>query len=116
MNTRLLVIWTQFAQMLVSIALAIVTFTHTATLPVVYLLAVLGGIAFVLDGPGRQTLTFELVGRQELPNAVALNSGLVNAPASSAPRSPGSSSRLTASASASSSTRSASSPSWRPCS
>ncbi len=79
MNTRLLVIWTQLAQMLVSAALAVVTLTHTATLPIVYVLAVLGGIAFVLDGPGRQTLTFELVGRQELPNAVALNSGLVNA-------------------------------------
>ena len=66
-------------QMLVSAALAVVTLTHTATLPVVSCSRSLGGIAFVLDGPGRQTLTFELVGRQELPNAVALNSGLVNA-------------------------------------
>jgi MFS family permease len=79
MNTRLLVIWTQFAQMVVSAALAVVTLTHTATLPIVYALAILGGIAFVLDGPGRQTFTYELVGRNELPNAVALNSGLLNA-------------------------------------
>ena len=33
----------------------------------------------MLDAPGRQSLTFEMVGPQELPNAVALNSGLVNA-------------------------------------
>ena len=65
--------------MLVSAALAFVTLTGTATLPIVYVLATLGGIAFVLDAPGRQSLTFEMVGPRELPNAVALNSGLVNA-------------------------------------
>jgi MFS family permease len=78
-ETRLLVVWTQAAAMLVSAALAFVTLSGTATLPIVYLLATLGGIAFVLDGPGRQSLTFEMVGPRELPNAVALNSGLVNA-------------------------------------
>jgi MFS family permease len=77
-ETRLLVIWTQAAAMLVSAALALVTLTGTATLPIVYVLATLGGVAFVLDGPGRQSLTFEMVGPRELPNAVALNSGLVN--------------------------------------
>jgi MFS family permease len=39
----------------------------------------LGGITLVLDAPGRQSLTFEMVGPRELPNAVALNSGLLNA-------------------------------------
>jgi len=78
-ETRLLVIWTQAAAMLVSAALAFVSLTGTATLPVVYVLATIGGIAVVLDAPGRQSLTFEMVGPRELPNAVALNSGLVNA-------------------------------------
>ena len=78
-DTRRLVMWTQAAAMLVSIALAVVTLTDSATLPVVYLLAALGGVTIVLDAPGRQTLTFELVGPRELPNAVALNSGLLNA-------------------------------------
>ncbi len=77
-ETRLLVIGTQAAAMMVSAALAFVTLTGTATLPIVYVLATIGGIAFVLDGPGRQSLTFEMVGPRELPNAVALNSGLVN--------------------------------------
>ena len=65
--------------MLASAALAVVTLTGTATLPVVYFLALLGGVALVLDAPGRQSLTFEMVGPKELPNAVALNSGLLNA-------------------------------------
>ena len=79
LNTRRLVVWTQVAAMVISAGLAAVTLTGTATLPVVYALATLGGITLVLDAPGRQSLTFEMVGPRELPNAVALNSGLLNA-------------------------------------
>jgi MFS family permease len=79
LDTRHLVIWTQVATMVVSALLAVVTLTGTATLPIVYLLAALGGVTAVLDAPGRQSLTFEMVGPRELPNAVALNSGLLNA-------------------------------------
>jgi MFS family permease len=64
--------------MAISIALAVVTLTGTATLPVVYVLAALGGAALAFDAPGRQSLTFQMVGPRELPNAVALNSGLFN--------------------------------------
>lgn len=78
-DTRRLVVWTQVAAMLTSAALAVVTLTGTATLPIVYALAALGGVTLVLDAPARQVLTFELVGRRELPNAVALNTGLLNA-------------------------------------
>lgn len=78
-DTRRLVMWTQAAAMVVSVLLALVTLTGSASLPVVYLLAALGGVTLVLDAPGRQTLTFEMVGPSELPNAVALNSGLLNA-------------------------------------
>lgn len=44
----------------------------------VYLLTGLRGISLVFDHPARQQLTFQMVGRDELPNAVALNSGLFN--------------------------------------
>ncbi len=77
-ESRKLVMGTQAAAMAISIALAIVTLTGTATLPVVYVLAALGGIALAFDAPGRQSLTFQMVGPRELPNAVALNSGLFN--------------------------------------
>ena len=79
LDTRRLVVWTQVAAMIVSAALAAVTLTGTATLPIVFFLATLGGFTLVLDAPARQSLTFEMVGRSELPNAVALNSGLLNA-------------------------------------
>jgi MFS family permease len=77
-ESRKLVMATQAAAMVISIALATVTLTGTATLPVVYALAALGGVALAFDAPGRQSLTFQMVGPRELPNAVALNSGLFN--------------------------------------
>ncbi len=77
-DTRRLVMGTQAAAMTVSVLLAVVTLTGTATLPVVYVLAALGGIALAFDAPGRQSLTFQMVGPRELPNAVALNAGLFN--------------------------------------
>ena len=77
-ESRKLVMATQACAMAISIALAIVTLTGTATLPIVYVLAALGGVALAFDAPGRQSLTFQMVGPRELPNAVALNSGLFN--------------------------------------
>jgi MFS family permease len=79
LDTRRLLIATQATAMLVSVLLAVVTLAGVATLPVVYALAALGGLILVFDSPGRQTLTFQMVGPRELPNAVALNSGLFNA-------------------------------------
>ena len=77
-ESRKLVMATQASAMVISIALAVVTLTGAATLPLVYVLAALGGIALAFDAPGRQSLTFQMVGPRELPNAVALNSGLFN--------------------------------------
>src|ERR687897_1758070 len=77
-ESRRLVMTTQAAAMAISVVLAVVTLTDTATLPIVYALAALGGIALAFDAPGRQSLTFQMVGPRELPNAVALNSGLFN--------------------------------------
>jgi MFS family permease len=77
-DSRKLVMVTQAAAMVISIALAVVTLTGTATLGIVYALAAIGGVALAFDAPGRQSLTFQMVGPRELPNAVALNSGLFN--------------------------------------
>ena len=75
---RRLVMITQAAALLVSVALAVVTLTGSATLPIVYGLAALGGLTLAFDAPGRQALTYEMVGPTSLPNAVALNAGLFN--------------------------------------
>ena len=77
-DTRRLVMATQASAMVVSAALAVVTLSGTATLPLVFVLAALGGIALAFDAPGRQSLTYQMVGPRELPNAVALNTGLFN--------------------------------------
>jgi MFS family permease len=77
-ESRRLVMATQASAMAVSVILAVVTLTDTATLPLVYVLAALGGVTLAFDAPGRQSLTFQLVGPRELPNAVALNAGLFN--------------------------------------
>jgi len=78
MDTRKLVMWTQGCALIVSVLLAVVTLTGTATLTVVYVLAALGGITLAFDAPGRQSLTYQMVGPRSLPNAVALNAGLFN--------------------------------------
>ncbi len=77
-DNRRLVITTQTTSMLLSALLATLVLTGTATLPVVYVLAVCLGTAQVFDAPGRQALTYQMVGRDELPNAIALNSSLFN--------------------------------------
>ena len=77
-DNRRLVMATQAAQMVVSIALTALAFSGWENIPAVFALAFVGGAALVLDAPGRQSLTFQMVGRGELPNAIALNTGLFN--------------------------------------
>jgi MFS family permease len=77
-DNRKLVMVTQAGQMAISVALTALAFSGWEYLPAVYALAFLGGSALVLDAPGRQALTFQMVGRDELPNAIALNTGLFN--------------------------------------
>jgi MFS family permease len=78
-DNRRLMMATQAAAMAVSVVLAVLALTGATPLWAMYLLAALGGTATVFDAPGRQALTFQLVGRDELSNAVALNATLFNA-------------------------------------
>src|SRR5581483_8245960 len=65
-------------QMVFSALLAALVLLGRAQLWQVYAIATLTGIAIVFDAPSRQNLTFQMVGKDELPNAVALNSSLFN--------------------------------------
>jgi len=78
-DNRRVVIATQSVQMVFSAVLAAVTLLGHVQLWEVYAIAVLTGSALVFDAPSRQNLTFQMVGRDELPNAIALNSSLFNA-------------------------------------
>ncbi len=77
-NRRVLMV-SQAGAMIVSVALVVVAATGVASLGLVYAIAALGGVMLVLEAPCRNALTYEMVGPDELPNAVALNSGLLNA-------------------------------------
>ncbi len=77
-DNRRTVIVTQSVQMGFSALLAAVTLLGTVQPWQVYLIAVFTGTAVVFDLPARQNLTMQLVGRDELPNAIALNSSLFN--------------------------------------
>ena len=78
-DNRRTVIVTQSGSLLVAAGLAVLAFSGVAEVWPYFVLAFLGGAALVFDAPNRHALTFQLVGRDELPNAVALNSSLFNA-------------------------------------
>ena len=76
-NRRTLMV-TQACSMVFAALLAALPLSGWSPLWAVYTLALLGGIAVVFDAPNRHALTMQLVGRDELPNAVALNASLFN--------------------------------------
>ena len=76
---RLLVI-TQVLAMLQSLALAILAITNTIKISHLIWLSVLQGVINAFDMPARQAFVVEMIERREdLPNAIALNSSMVNA-------------------------------------
>jgi len=65
---------TQFASLVGAALYAVLTATHTITLPIVLVLAAALGVNQALYFPARQATVLEMVGRGELGSAVALNS------------------------------------------
>jgi MFS family permease len=78
-NQRRLLIATQAAMGTTALILGGLTVAGYVQLWQVYVLAFLHGSAAAFDAPVRQTFVAELVGDQDLPNAVALNSTSFNA-------------------------------------
>ncbi len=72
---------TQVAFMIPAGLLFVVAFTHTAQYWMVLVAAFLYGLVQVVDVPTRQAFAIELVGREDLMNAIALNSTVWNAAA-----------------------------------
>ncbi len=79
LDARRTVIATQVAQLVAASALAWVALGGFAEPWMLYLIAFINGTVLVLDVPSRQQLTYRMVGRDDLPNAIALNSTLFNA-------------------------------------
>jgi MFS family permease len=78
-NKRKVLIATNIAGGLSSAALGILVMTGVVALWHVFLLAFALGVSTAIDGPVRQSFTNEVVGHEDLPNAVSLNSANFNA-------------------------------------
>ncbi len=77
-DKRKLLFMTQIAAGLLALGLGMIVAVGAATVLLDYLFSVLLGFVNVVDNPARQTFVMEMVGREELPNAVGLNSVVMN--------------------------------------
>ena len=69
---------TQAAFMVPASFLFVISFTHVATYPMVLAAALIWGIIQLIDVPTRQAFAIEMVGREDLMSAIALNSTIWN--------------------------------------
>jgi MFS family permease len=72
------VIATQVSSMLLAFILAVLTLTHTVHKGHIFVLAALLGVVNAFDIPARQSFLVEMVGKEDLMNAIALNSSMFN--------------------------------------
>jgi len=77
-SKRKLLLFTQFAFLLQATVLATVVSTHVVTPAMVLVLAFIFGTINALDLPARQSFVVELAGKEDLSNAIALNSAAFN--------------------------------------
>ena len=78
LDKRAVLYATQTGAGALALILGLLVATRSVTLTDVYVLAAGLGVVNLFDNPARQTFVSELVGRELLPNAVSLNSVLIN--------------------------------------
>ena len=77
-NRQRLVIATQSASMILAGILAFLTLTGRVHVWHIFVLAALLGVVNAFDIPGRQSFLVDMVGKDDLMNAIALNSSMFN--------------------------------------
>ncbi|HWR13763.1 MAG TPA: MFS transporter [Terriglobales bacterium] len=77
-NRHKLVIGTQISSMVLALILAALTLTGTIQLWHIFVLSALLGFVNGIDIPARQSFMVEMVGKEDLMNAIALNSSMFN--------------------------------------
>lgn len=77
-SKRALLYFTQTAFGILALVLGLLVLTNIAQIWMVYTLAVLFGFITLIDSPTRQTFVMEMVGKDQLPNAVSLNATQFN--------------------------------------
>lgn len=78
-DKRRLLLATNTAGLLLALSLGLLTATNWIAVWQVMILTFLAGTYLAFDIPGRQSFIIQLVGKDDLPNAIALNSSLFNA-------------------------------------
>lgn len=78
LDRRKLVIATQASSMTLALTFATLTLTGLIKLEYIFVLAGLLGVVNAFDIPARQAFMVEMVGREDLMNAIALNSSMFN--------------------------------------
>ncbi len=79
LDRRKLIVWTQIAAAVQSLALAALTLAHVITLTEIIALTALQGLINAFDMPGRQSFLVQMVeDRTDLGNAIAINSSMAN--------------------------------------
>jgi MFS family permease len=73
-DKRKLLLGTQASQAVLALLLGVAALTDTATLPLIWVLALGLGLARAIDVPTRQSFVSELVEREALPRAISINS------------------------------------------
>ncbi|WP_220464952.1 MFS transporter [Granulicella sp. 5B5] len=80
MDRRKLLVWTQALAAVQSLAMAALTLAHRITIHEIVVLSILQGVINAFDMPGRQSFLVQMVeSRDDLSNAIAINSSMVNA-------------------------------------
>jgi len=77
-NRQRVVIATQVASMVLALILAILTLSGWVRVWHIFVLAALLGVVNAFDIPGRQSFLVDMVGKEDLMNAIALNSSMFN--------------------------------------
>ena len=77
-DKRRALIFTQSSNAVLALILAVLTSTGAVRLWEVFVLAACNGLVNTLDNPTRQSFVVDMVGAEDLPNAIALNSSIVN--------------------------------------
>ena len=79
LNRRKLLVWTQAAAAVQSLAMAALTLAHVITLWEIIALAAFQGLINAFDMPARQSFLVQMVeDRNDLSNAIAINSSMAN--------------------------------------
>jgi MFS family permease len=75
---RTVLLWTQSGMMVLAFVLACLVWSHLVRPWHILVLAALGGVAMAFDMPARQAFMVEMSSREDLMNALSLNSSIVN--------------------------------------